>query len=280
MHDAQKGGMKQISSLQNPLIKETLQLLDKSRNRKARNQFVAEGLNELKLCLKAGYHFQHLFFNQDSIGEHELISWFQPFDVADHLIAVSPEVMDKLAYRSGVKNAVAVVASRTMQIADLEKTKNPLFLVAESVEKPGNLGALLRSADAAAATAVIICDPAVDLFNPNVIRSSVGCVFTVPVFAMSLAETIDYLKKEKISIYTTFMQDAENAWDTSLQGPVALVVGTESSGLSDQWIGTGKNINIPMFGKVDSLNVAAAATLLLFEAARQRRGTSRKEGTQ
>ena len=100
------------------------------------------------------------------------------------------------------------------------------------------------------------------------------------VFAMSLAETIDYLKKEKISIYTTFMQDAENAWDTSLQGPVALVVGTESSGLSDQWIGTGKNINIPMFGKVDSLNVAAAATLLLFEAARQRRGTSQKEGTQ
>ena len=261
--------MKYISSLQNPAIKETLQLLDKSRLRKSQGLFVAEGLNELKMCLKAGYRFRKLFFCEDDITAEELMTWFHPLKPEADVFTVSSEVMNKLAYRSGVKNAVAVVESKNVALPKV-KSNNPFYLIAESVEKPGNLGALLRSADASGTTAVILCDPAVDIFNPNVIRSSVGCVFSVPILVMSPQETIAFLKDNGIAVYTTFMQKSVSVWECDLTRPSAVVVGTESSGLSDFWKSVGTNVNIPMFGKVDSLNVSAAAALMMFEMARQR----------
>ena len=262
--------MKYISSLQNPIIKETLQLLEKSRLRKSRGLFVAEGLNELKMCLKSGYRFRTLFYCEDDISAEELYRWFAPMRPEADLIAVSAEVMRKMAYRSGVKNAVAVAEAKTISVPQEIKSQNPFYLIAESVEKPGNLGALLRSADASGTTAVILCDPAVDIYNPNVIRSSVGCVFSVPVLVMSPQETLTFLKENKISIYTTFMDNAVSIWNQDLTQASAVVVGTESSGLRDFWKTAGTNVNIPMFGLVDSLNVSTAAALMMFEMARQR----------
>jgi len=262
--------MKYISSLQNPIIKETLQLLEKSRLRKSRGLFVVEGLNELKMCLKAGYRFRTLFYCEDDISGDELHAWFAPMKPEGDVITVSAEVMHKLAYRSGVKNAVAVAESKTTPVPLELKSKKPFYLIAESVEKPGNLGALLRSADASGTTAVILCDPAVDIYNPNVIRSSVGCVFSVPVLVMSPQETLTFLKDNKIAVYTTFMDNAVSIWNQDLTRPSAVVVGTESSGLSDFWKTIGTNVNFPMFGLVDSLNVSTAAALMMFEMARQR----------
>jgi TrmH family RNA methyltransferase len=143
-------------------------------------------------------------------------------------------------------------------------------VIAESVEKPGNLGALLRSADASGTTAVILCDPAVDIYNPNVIRSSVGCVFSVPVLVMKPDEALHFLREQKVSVYTTFMDNSVSIWDQDLTRPSAVVVGTESTGLSDFWRSAGINVNIPMYGSVDSLNVSTAAALMMFEMARQR----------
>ena len=260
--------MKHISSLQNPVIKETLQLLEKSRLRKARGLFVAEGLNELKMCLKAGYAFEKLFFCEDDIALEELITWFQPLKMEAECLSVSAEVMAKLAYRSGVKNAVAVVKIKEQH--EITHVNNPFYVIAESVEKPGNLGALLRSADASGTTAVILCDPAVDIYNPNVIRSSVGCVFSVPVLVMNAEETLRFLHENNIAVYTTFMEESVSIWDQDLTLPSAVVVGTESTGLSDFWKSAGINVNIPMFGSVDSLNVSTAAALMMFEMARQR----------
>lgn len=260
--------MKHISSLQNPIVKETLQLLEKSRVRKTRGLFVAEGLNELKMCLKAGYTFERLFFCEDDIAIEELEAWFEPLKTEAEYLSVSAEVMAKLAYRSGVKNAVAVV--KMMEHREVTHVNSPFYVVAESVEKPGNLGALLRSADASGTTAVILCDPAVDIYNPNVIRSSVGCVFSVPVLVMNAEETLRFLRENGIAVYTTFMGKSVSIWDQDLTRPAAVVVGTESTGLSDFWKPVGTNVNIPMFGRVDSLNVSTAAALMMFEMARQR----------
>lgn len=262
--------MRHISSLQNPAVKETLQLLEKSRLRKTRGLFVAEGLNELNMCLKSGYRFQKLFYCEDEITSAELAEWFQPLSPDIDVYSVSVDVMKKIAYRSGVKNAVAVVETKPLAQTQFSKSKNPFYIVAESVEKPGNLGALLRSADASGTTAVILCDPAVDIYNPNVIRSSVGCVFSVPVLVMSPQDAVQFLHENKIAVYTTFMDNSVSIWNQDLTKPSAVVVGTESTGLSDFWNSAGINVNIPMFGLVDSLNVSTAAALMMFEMARQR----------
>lgn len=262
--------MKHISSLQNPLVKETVQLLEKSRFRKSTGLFVAEGLNELKMCLKAGYTFKNLFFCEKDISRGELSTWFYPLEPNAELISVSEEIMAKLAYRSGVKNAVAVVEAKKPTQFSLGHQANPFYVIAESVEKPGNLGALLRSADASGVTAVILCDPSVDIYNPNVIRSSVGCVFSVPVLVMKPEEALHFLREQKISVYTTFMDNSVSIWDQDLTHSAAVVVGTESTGLSDFWRSAGVNVNIPMNGSVDSLNVSTAAALMMFEMARQR----------
>jgi len=262
--------MKYISSLQNLAVKEALQLLEKSRLRKSRGLFVAEGLNELKMCLKGGYRLRYLFFCEEDITAEELFGWFSPLKTEADLYSVAPEVMNKLAYRSGVKNAVAVVESKKRAYEPPVKSVNPFYLIAESVEKPGNLGALLRSADASGTTAVILCDSALDIYNPNVIRSSVGCVFSVPVMVMSPQEAMKFLQDNKIAVYTTFMGQSVSIWNCDLTVPSAVVVGTESTGLSDFWKSAGTSVNIPMFGLVDSLNVSSAAALIMFEMARQR----------
>ena len=269
---------KHIHSPQNPLVKELVLLLEKSRHRKATGLFVAEGLNELRLCHKAGYKIKNLFYREDEIGGHELLETLGLTDAQHLLVSVSADVMKKIAYREGVKNAVALVEAREHKMENLKLPDNPLILVAETVEKPGNLGALMRSADAAGADALILCSPSTDIYNPNAIRSSVGCLFTLSLAVATAEETADFLLKNQMSVYTTFMENAVSAWDVDFKQATALVIGTESVGLSKVWRKPSfKNINIPMFGKVDSLNVSAAASVLLFEAARQRRKVNFKK---
>ncbi len=188
-----------------------------------------------------------------------------------NLFQVTPEVYSKVAYREGTEGIMAEVYSKPQDLGNLNLPDNPIIIVLESVEKPGNLGAVLRSADAAAASAVIICDPLTDLYNPNLIRASVGAVFTVPVAVASTKETISFLKNKGIKILTAQLQDSSLYYSEQMSGPTAIVMGTESTGLSQEWrAAADAHIRIPMLGRLDSLNVSVSAAILLFEALRQR----------
>ena len=187
------------------------------------------------------------------------------------IIEVSKEVYDKVAYRGGTEGIIAEMRARNLTLNDLELRENPLVVVLESVEKPGNLGAVLRSADAAGADALLICDPLTDIYNPNVIRASIGAVFTVPTVACRTADAIPWLQRRGIRILTAQLQDSSLYYDCDMRSGTALVMGTESTGLSDAWRRAATaHIRIPMLGRLDSLNVSVSASILLFEAVRQR----------
>ena len=175
------------------------------------------------------------------------------------------------AVRGSTEGVVAQMKVKTMALADLQLPDNPLLMVLERVEKPGNLGAVLRSADAAAADAVIVCDPLTDLYNPNLIRSSIGAIFTVPTVACSSVDCIAFLKERGIRILTAQLQDSHLYYDTDMRRGTALVMGTEATGLTEPWRqAADAHIRTPMNGQLDSLNVAGSAAILLFEAVRQR----------
>ncbi|MCC7298178.1 MAG: RNA methyltransferase [Bacteroidia bacterium] len=261
--------MKSISSLQNPLIKRVVELQSKSRERLAQKLFVVEGLNEIRLCAAAGYQIKELFYCPDIIGPSELWTALG-FNWEAEATEVSKPVFEKIAYRHDVRNALALVAYKTSNLSELNCTKNSVYLLAEGIEKPGNIGAMLRTADAMRAEAVILTGKGADLFNPNVIRGSVGCVFTLPVVHCSNLEAQEFFRKNQVNVFTTYMTDAIPSWDISFQGPMAIAVGTESTGLSEEWSSQEYvNVNVPMMGKVDSLNVSVAVSLLLYEARRQ-----------
>ena len=186
---------------------------------------------------------------------------------------VTPRVYERFAYRGSTEGVVAVMKSRSFGLDDIKLSASPLLVILERVEKPGNLGAVLRSADAAAADAVIICDPLTDLYNPNLIRSSIGAVFTVPTVACRSEECIAFLKAHHIQILTAQLQDSKLYYDTDMKQPTAIVMGTESTGLTNVWReAADAHIRIPMLGRLDSLNVSVSAAILLFEAIRQRDG--------
>jgi TrmH family RNA methyltransferase len=184
---------------------------------------------------------------------------------------VTPAVYERIAYRGSTEGVVAVVKQHDRSLTDISLGDNPLLVVLESVEKPGNLGAVLRSADAAGATAVIVCDPLTDLYNPNLIRSSTGAFFSVPCVACTSQECIDFLKARHIRILTAQLQDSNLYYDTDMCQATALVMGTEATGLTDLWRTVADaHIRIPMSGCADSLNVSVSAAILMFEAVRQR----------
>jgi TrmH family RNA methyltransferase len=248
-----------ISSVQNPKVKRLLLLQQKSSERRKTGRFVVEGRRELQHCLEAGYEVDTVFT-------------MEPSSVTDAShIRVTPQVYERMAYRGSTEGLIAIVKARRTTLADLCLPENPLVVVLESVEKPGNLGAILRSADAAKADAVIVCDPLTDLYNPNLIRSSIGAVFTVPTVACSSKDCIAYLKARHIRILTAQLQDSCLYYDTDMTVGTALVMGTEDTGLTPQWReAADAHIRIPMLGRLDSLNVSVSTAILLFEAVRQR----------
>ena len=259
-----------ITSAQNPKFKNLLLLQEKSKARREQGLFVVEGQRELEHALEAGFRARTVFVCPELAGAD--FSTTLEMTMSDPLIVEIPEALyRKAAYREGTEGVIAEMEVRERRLEDLVLSENPLVVVLESVEKPGNLGAVLRSADAARADAVIVCDPLTDLWNPNLIRASIGAVFTVPTVCASSAETIDWLKAHGIRILTAQLQDSSWYYDTEMTGGTALVMGTESTGLTDIWRrAADAHIRIPMLGRLDSLNVSVSAAILLFEAVRQR----------
>lgn len=266
--------MRVIASAQNPLIKRIALLTEKARERRKEGVFVAEGLRELKLAREAGYVFETLLWRPDLTLPEMLEPLLPQAEGSDtDLISVSSDVFDKIAYRQDVPNAVAVCRMPGHGLDQLVLPENPFVLVVERVEKPGNLGAMLRTADAAGVNAVIVCDPLADPYNPNCIRASLGSVFGMPLAACTAAEAVDWLKMRGVKTFVTWLEASRPYFECSFIGPTALVLGSEAEGISPLWVESGsERVIIPMYGRVDSLNVSNAAAVVLFEAARQRMG--------
>ena len=255
-----------ITSVQNPKVKQLLALQEKSRLRRETGLFVVEGIRELGHCMDAGFAIDTVFVCPDIAGDACL-----PDFSGCRKYEVSKDVYAKLAYREGTEGVIAEVKCRERSLSDLQLPASPLIVVLESVEKPGNLGAVLRSADAAGVDAVVVCDPLTDLFNPNLIRASLGGIFTVPCVACTSAEAIAFLKAHGIRILTAQLQDSEWYYDTDMKSGTAIVVGTEATGLTQVWReAADAHIKIPMLGALDSLNASVSAAILMFEAVRQR----------
>ncbi len=260
--------MKQITSAQNPYIKSLLLLQEKAKARKQTGTFLIEGQREILLAIKGGYRIETLLFYPELISENEINKLVQN---TTELIEINKDIFEKLAYRESTEGVIAVANSKSFSLSDLKLNENPLLLIAEAPEKPGNIGALLRTADAANLDAVIIANPKGDLYNPNIVRSSVGCLFTNQIATGTTSEIIAFLKERKINFYCATLQNSTSYHTQDYTMPSALVVGTEATGLSQEWREAAtQNIIIPMQGEIDSMNVSVAAAILIFEAKRQR----------
>jgi len=260
--------MKQITSVQNPFIKSLVLLQEKSKARKQTGTFLIEGFREISLAIKGGYEIETVLFLPELVSESEINKLIQnPFQI----IEINKEVYQKLAYRDTTEGILAVAKSKSLKLSDLKLSDNPLIMVVESLEKPGNIGAVLRTADAANLDAVLIANPKSDLYNPNIVRSSVGCLFTNQIATGTSEEIIAFLKERNINFYSATLQNSTSYHTQDFTTPTALVVGTEATGLTQQWRDAAtQNIIIPMQGEIDSMNVSVAAAILIFEAKRQR----------
>ena len=257
--------MKQITSVQNPFIKSLIQLQEKAKARKQSGSFLIEGMREIELAIKGNYEIETILFLPELVSNNQITK------LTDNPIEISKEVYQKLAYRDTTEGILAVAKTKSLQLADLKLSENPLILVMEAIEKPGNIGAVLRTCDAAKIDAVIIANPKTDLYNPNIVRSSIGCLFTNQIATGSTEEVIDFLIKQNINFYSATLQNSTSYHTQDYTTPTALVVGTEATGLSELWREKAtQNIIIPMQGEIDSMNVSVAAAILIFEAKRQR----------
>lgn len=261
--------MLKITSPQNPQIK-NLKRLEKAGERKEQNRFVIEGLRETVLAFRAGYGIETLFVCEEVVTQSKEYP-LSELSAISNQISISESVYQSLAYRETTEGVIAIAKPQQHSLENLQLKNNPLVLVIEAVEKPGNLGAMLRTADAAGVDAVIICDGKTDLYNPNVIRSSIGTVFTNQIAVCNTTEAISYLKQNNIASYAAELSATKFHYQQNFKTATAIVVGTEATGLSAEWMNAAnENIKIPMLGKIDSLNVSVSAAVLLFEAVRQR----------
>ena len=262
---------KHISSTQNSLVKEIVQLQEKSRVRKNKGLFIIEGIREISLALKGAYQIQSVWICEE-ISSIEKINNLLPLSDQMEIVTISKEVYQKISHRKTTEGIIAIAKTKEFELDNLNLSSTPLILIAEAPEKPGNIGALLRTADAANLDAVIIANPKTDLYNPNIIRSSVGCVFTTNIAVGNTNEIIDFLKRKEIQSFAAALHDDSiNYTDIDFKSASAIIVGTESTGLSDDWLENAtKKIIIPMNGEIDSLNVSVSAAILTFEAKRQR----------
>lgn len=253
-----------ITSKTNPKIKNVVKL-QKSSVRREQNRIIIEGKREIERAVACGFVVDTLFVCNEILKES--------IDIKASLVEeVSLEVFEKIAYREGSDGLLAVAIPKYADLKDFKPKKNPLIIVLETVEKPGNLGAIMRTADAAGVDAVIIADPRTDLFNPNAIRASIGTIFSVPLFACSSEECIEWLKSNSIKIYCTYLKASIDYLEADFRKGSAIVMGTEATGISDIWVeAADQNLIIPMNGIADSLNVSVTTAIVVFEAIRQRR---------
>jgi TrmH family RNA methyltransferase len=261
---------KLISSIQNPLVKKILLLKEKSRERKKTGLFIVEGKREIELAQKGSFTLKTILFCPEILMDFALNPLIQNSKI--EVIEISRPVYEKIAHRETTEGILAIVKSKEHGLEKiLFKNDHPLVLVAEAPEKPGNIGALLRTADAAAVDAVFIANPKSDIYSPNIIRSSVGCVFTNQIGMGTTQDIINFLKEKEIKIYCAALTASKNYVECNFKGGIAIVVGTEASGLTDTWLqSSDQNLIIPMQGEIDSMNVSVSAAILIFEAKRQR----------
>ena len=253
-----------ITSLQNPRVKHMVRLRDEKRQRRQDGLMLVEGFDEIQLALAAGHRPRTIFSAPEIASGQVHVEGVES-------ITVHRQVFEKMSYRDNPDGWLAVFPIPQTSLDDLEVSDSPLIIVAESVEKPGNLGAILRTADAAHAHAVLTCDPRLDLWNPNVVRASRGAVFSVPTVECDNASALEWLKAREIRILAATPSATEIYSNVDLRLPVAIAVGTEDEGLTEFWMSNADvKIRIPMMGKVNSLNVSVSTALILYEAVRQR----------
>ncbi len=266
--------MTDITSIHNARIKDLVRLRDR-RHRDRTGRFVIEGYRELSRAVEAGLALETLYVCPELfLGPNEpgLIAAVEAGGT--EVVSVTEAPFRKVSYRDRPEGLLATAPQPPTGLERLRPAANPLLLVVEAIEKPGNLGTMLRTADAAGVDGVIVCDPTTDLFNPNVVRASTGMLFVVPVAVASTPDTVEWMRSHGIQTVATTPATSLMHWDAVLTGPVAVVVGTEQYGLSDAWLAAADvKVRIPMAGAADSLNAAMAAGVVLFEAARQRAQT-------
>jgi RNA methyltransferase, TrmH family len=254
----------EITSLQNPRVKQIVRLRDDKRQRQHDGLMLVEGFDEISLALAAGHHPRTLLIAPELV-QREIRN------VTTEILTVSPAVFEKISYRENPDGWLAVFPIPRLSLDDLKLRASPLIVVAESVEKPGNLGAILRTADAARVDAVLVCDPRVDAYSPNVVRASRGAIFTVPVVETNNAQALVYLQQRDIRVLAANPSAETEYTSQDLRRPLAVAVGTEDEGLSEFWMSQADlKVRIPMMGKVNSLNVSIATALILYEVVRQR----------
>jgi len=260
-----------ITSIQNPLVKRLMLLQEKPRERRKANLMVIEGMREVFLAVQAGNQLTSLLFCPEILPPAQLQELFLPAMLSCEVTEISREVFNRLAYRKENGGIIACASTDEKSLSQLVLPSFPLILLLESVEKPGNLGAIFRTADAAGISAIIVCDPSTDLFNPNTIRASLGTVFTNQIAIASSEETIPWLREQGISSFAAALKGEVWYHEADFTLPSAIIMGSEAHGLSDPWLSSADTcIKIPMNGKVDSLNVSTSAAILIFEAMRQR----------
>ncbi len=265
------GGKLRIESLQNPKVKYVVHLRDR-RDRDREGKFLIEGFRETQRALACGWKIETLFVCPERFlgsSEHLLIDQARAQGAV--ILECAPAVFDKISYRDRPDGLLAVAPQRRLTLEDLPKKAAPLWVVAEAIEKPGNLGTILRSADAVGADGVLVCDPQTDLYNPNVVRASVGTLFSVPTVTCKSLEALSWLRKQGVRIVAATPHAQNEHTQVDLTGPIAIAFGTEQLGLSPIWMQEADlPVKLPMKGLADSLNVAMAATVLLYEVLRQR----------
>ncbi len=256
-----------ITSTKNDRIK-ALQRLEKSSERKETGTFLVEGIREISKAVKAGFTFREVFYCPTLVSEDAVRKLIGSNTV---LVPVSHHVFEALTYRENKDGLLAVAQYKSLSLDAVQLSKTPFLIVLEAVEKPGNLGAILRTADAANVDAVLVCDPKTDIYNPNVIRSSIGCVFSKQVVCCDNESAVHYLRQKQITSIATTPYTEQVYFKEDLTKPVAIVMGTEAEGLSDFWLQHADvQAKVPMLGEADSLNVSVCLAVLVYETVRQR----------
>lgn len=264
-----------ITSIQNPKVKQVIHLRDRPE-RDRTEQFLIEGYRELLRAVDAGWKIDFLFVCEHFfLGSNEQALIKRVRNLGAKVFFCSDQVFKKISYRDRPDGLLAIAPQRKLSLNELKNDVCPLYVVAESIEKPGNLGTILRSSDAVGATGLIVADRCTDMYNPNVVRASVGTLFTVPTVEVQGKEALEWLKNQGIMILAATPHAKHEFTEIDLTGPIAIAVGTEQLGLSEQWMKESDlQVKIPMRGVADSLNVAMATTLLLYEVSRQRQKKS------
>jgi TrmH family RNA methyltransferase len=264
--------MQEITSTNNAKIKQLIQLQKKSSLRKARQEFVVEGKREVSLAVKNDFQIDTIYFLPELISIDEVKTWNNDKNIKFNIIAVSKKVFQKITYRNTTEGLLAVVKMKEHSLNSIKLSENPLLLIAESIEKPGNIGAMLRSVDGAGADALILVNPVVDLYNPNLIRASLGTLFSNQIAITDTSGLQDFLQKNNIDMYAATLQNANAYYLNDYKKSTAIAVGAEDVGLHKEMRKIAKkSIYIPMLGQADSLNVSVSAALLLYEVLRQRK---------